>query len=127
MNQQTLILAAGPRPSGATVNWKKEAREWLLALLIAVPLSLVLHHGAFAQTSDELGGGVCKLVNMLTGKWLFGIAVLSLLGGGAALLFGGEMTDALKLLAKVFTIIGMILGATGLLTFAFAKFSGMSC
>ena len=75
--------------------------DYRLALTVGVALLLV-SSGAFAA-ADEMGDGICKIVNMLTGKWLFGFTILATLGAGAALLFGGEITDGLKSGDKVIT------------------------
>lgn len=105
---------------------KQEAKEWLIALGITLMMASV---PAFAQTTDELGGGICKVVGFLTGKWLFGLAILATLGAGAALLFGAELTDGIKKLATIITIIGLILSMASILSYAFSKFSamGQSC
>lgn len=101
-----------------------EAKEWAIALGICLVMT---SFPAFAQATDELGGSICKLVGILTGKWLFGFAILATLGAGAALLFGAEMTDGIKKLATIITIIGMILSMGSILSFAFNKFSAQSC
>jgi type IV secretory pathway VirB2 component (pilin) len=82
---------------------------------------------AFAAGGDELGGGVCSLVNLLTGKYLFGTAVLAMVGGGVALLFGAELTDGVKKMVTVVTIVGMILSFGGILSMAYSAMSSASC
>lgn len=74
---------------------------------------------AFAQAADTLGGGICAMVTLLTGKWLFGFTILATLGAGAALLFGGEITDGLKKIATIISIVGIILATASMLTMAF--------
>lgn len=91
---------------------------------LAVGLGLV-SSGAFA--ADEMGGGICKVVNLLTGKWLFGFTILATLGAGAALLFGAEMSDGLKKVATIITVVGMILGMSSILSMAFSAFSATTC
>lgn len=105
---------------------KRESKEWTIAFGISL---LVVSFPALAQTSNELGDGICKVVGFLTGKWLFGLGILATLGAGAALLFGAELTDGVKKLATIITIIGLILSMSSILSFAFAKFSamGQSC
>ena len=99
------------------------------AIVFVIAASLVLaSQGALAQDGgSELGDGVCKLVNVLTGKWLFGFTILATLGAGAALLFGGEITDGLKKIATIISIVGIILATSSLLSMAFSKFSGAAC
>ena len=98
--------------------------------LVVLAASLVMvSGGVFAQSANggELGDGICKLVGVLTGKWLFGFTILATLGAGAALLFGGEITDGMKKIATIITIVGIILVTSSLLTMAFTKFNGMVC
>lgn len=102
----------------------KEVKEWAVAIGICL---MVASASAFAQSSDELGNGICKLVGLLTGKWLFGFAILATLGAGAALLFGAEMTDGIKKLATIISIVGLILSMGSILAFAFTKFSAQTC
>ena len=86
-------------------------------------LFLFMREMAFAQSSDEMGSGVCVLVNALTGKWLFGFTILAVIGSGAALLFGGELSDGLKKMATIVSIVGLILGSASLMAMMFSKFS----
>lgn len=104
-------------------------KKRILISLVACLGLMVASGGAFAQLADgaELGDGVCKLVNVLTGKWLFGFTILATLGAGAALLFGGEITDGLKKVATIISIVGIILATSSLLTMAFTKFGGVAC
>ena len=103
----------------------KEIKECTIAIGICL---LFVSAPALAQAAgDELGSGICKIANMLTGKWLFGFSILATLGAGAALLFGAEMTDGIKKLATIVSIVGLILGMGSLLSLAFSKFSGESC
>lgn len=109
---------------------KRKSSVLVLVLVLAAGFGLLLASGgAFAQSGDanELGNGICKLVGVLTGKFLFGFAILATLGAGAALLFGGEITDGLKKIATIISIVGIILVTSGLLTMAFTKFNGMVC
>ena len=74
--------------------------------------------------ADELGGGICKLVDLLTGKWLFGIAVLAMLAGGAALIFGAELTDGVKKVVTIISIVVMIVAFGNILTMVFPSLTG---
>lgn len=95
---------------------------------IALVLFVVGSNQAFAQQADALGDGICKLVKLLTGKWLFGFTILATLGAGAALLFGGEITDGLKKIATIISIVGIILATSSILTMAFSTaFSSAAC
>ncbi len=72
-----------------------------------------------AYAADPLGDGICKVVELLTGKYLFGTAVLATLGGGTVVLFGGEISDGLKKLVTVITVVGMILAVGGILSYIY--------
>lgn len=85
---------------------------------------LLLSNGAMAQ---DMGDGLCGFYNKFMGKTLFGITLLSIVGGGLGILFGGEMTDYLKTLAKIVMVVGIMLGAAQLITVAFKAFGGMTC
>ncbi len=80
-----------------------------------------------AMAADEMGDGVCKVVNVLTGKWLFGFTMLATIGAGAALLFGAEISDGLKKIATIITVVGIIIAMSGLLSLAFTRFQGITC
>lgn len=93
---------------------------------LTVGLTLLLaSSGAFAQ--DAMGDGICKLVTLLTGKWLFGFTILATLGAGAALLFGGEITDGLKKITTIISIVGIILATSSILTMAFSSTGLVAC
>lgn len=98
------------------------------AVLAALGVGLMaVSGGAFAADGAELGDGICALVRVLTGKWLFGFTILATLGAGAALLFGGEITDGLKKIATIISIVGIILATSSLLTMAFAGSGLVAC
>lgn len=99
-------------------------RNFKIALVVGLGLML-MSNGAFA--ADEMGDGICKVVNLLTGKWLFGFTILATLGAGAGLLFGGEMTDGLKKIATIISVVGLILATSSIMSMAFTAFSGTSC
>lgn len=86
---------------------------------------LLVGEPAFA--ADELGDGICKVVNLLTGKFLFGIAVLAMVAGGAGLLFGAELTDGVKKAVTIVAIVGMIVSFGSILSMAFKAFSSAGC
>lgn len=99
-------------------------RSSVVQVSLAVGAALLLVSTGAA--ADELGDGICRLVTLLTGKWLFGFTILATLGAGAALLFGGEITDGLKKLATIITVVGMILAMASILTMAFSSVAGFS-
>ncbi len=85
---------------------------------------LLLSQGAMAE---DMGDGLCGFYNKFVGKTLFGVTLLSIVGGGLGTLFGGEMSDFLKILAKIVMVIGVILGGAGVITAAFAAFNSQGC
>jgi hypothetical protein len=105
---------------------KRELGKYAPMLVIGMVL-LMTGEAAFAQSADELGNGICRVVNLLTGKFLFGISVLSMVAGGAALLFGAELTDGVKKMVTIVTIVGMILSFGGILSMAYNALSSAGC
>jgi type IV secretory pathway VirB2 component (pilin) len=94
----------------------------LMMMAVASPVLAQATSGA----TDSLGDGICKLVTLLTGKWLFGFTILATLGAGAALLFGGEITDGLKKIATIISIVGIIMATSSILTMAFSSMTSCS-
>jgi pheromone shutdown protein TraB len=99
-------------------------KQWFLWVAVFLVLFMMCS-GAHAQT--ELASGVCSWVKVLTGKWLFGFSVLGFVGGFVVLIFGGEMTEGVKKVATLMSIIAIILSAPALLALAFSKFAAESC
>lgn len=99
------------------------------ALVVLCGTALMMAAGsAHAQAGgEELGGAICQLVDILTGKWLFGFTILATLGSGAALLFGGEITDGLKKIATIISIVGIILATSSILSKIFTWAGGGGC
>lgn len=95
--------------------------------VVAGVLLMIVANAAFAAGGDELGNGICQVVNLLTGKFLFGIAMLAMVGGGAALLFGAELTDGIKKMVTIVAIVGMIVSFGGILSFAYNALSSSAC
>lgn len=94
-------------------------------IVYAVMVSLML--ASQAASADELGKGICDVVNLLTGKWLFGFTLLATLGSGAAVLFGAELSEFLKKIASIISVVGIIMVTGQLLTMAFSKFGSAAC
>lgn len=82
---------------------------------------------ALAEAGDELGDGLCQLVNLLTGKYLFSLTVLAIIGSVSALIFGAEMTEGLKKIVGIIAIVSIGLMAVTLVGYMFSQFRGMSC
>lgn len=94
---------------------------------LAIGMLLLLTGEVALAQGDELGYGICKVVNLLTGKFLFGISVLAMVAGGAALLFGAELTDGVKKMVTIVAIVGMILSFGGILSMAYSSLSSAGC
>ena len=84
-------------------------------------------NGAFADAGDELGDGLCQLVNILTGKYLFSLTILAIIGSISSLIFGAEMSEGLKKIVGIIAIVSIGLLAVTIVSFAFNKFRGMTC
>lgn len=96
------------------------SNRWQNAAIVGVTLLCAC---SAAYAADPLGDGICKLVTLLTGKWLFGSTILATLAGGAVVMFGGEISDGIKKLVTIITIVGMILAMSSLLTMVFNAFT----
>ena len=118
-----------PKAQPVAKSWRKELQEWAMAVIYCCLMCVAAP--ALAQSAmgagDELGDGICKVVNILTGKWLFGGAVLATIGGLVGIIFGGEISDGIKKVATIVTILGLCVGIPGILAFAFKKFAGQTC
>lgn len=88
---------------------------------------LVIASAARAAGEDELGDGICNVVNLLTGKFLFGTAVLAMVASGSALLFGAELTDGVKRVVTTIAIVGMIVSFGGILSYAYNSMASAGC
>lgn len=107
--------------SAKTNEFNVQALKKFAPTLVVGTLALLTSEMAMA---DELGGGMCRFVDLLTGKWLFGISVLAMLAGGAALLFGAELSDGVKKIATIVTIVGMIVAFPSIILMVFPSLTG---
>lgn len=82
---------------------------------------LLTSHAALA---DELGNGLCDVVQIFTGKVMFSITMLATIGAGLAVLFGAELSEFIKKVASIIAIVGIIMILGQLLTKAFPKLVG---
>lgn len=82
------------------------------SILLAAGM-LTISNSAFA--TDNLSTGLCAVWHDLAGTPLFIVGMLSIFGGGMAIIFGGEMTDMLKKVATTAVVVGIILSAQLLL------------
>lgn len=97
----------------------------VVAQRVALGLIMTLYAGAaLAGGADPLGDGMCKVVELLTGKWAFGLSVVALLGVGAAFLFGVEMSEVMKKLVTLVTAVAFVVFGGSILKFIFPAMVG---
>lgn len=101
----------------------QQKQNWKMALVMALAMMVLSPYAS----ADELGSSLCSFVNLLTGKWLFAFTILATIGGGAAMIFGAEMSEFFKKVASIVTVVGFIVGFSQLLSMAFTKFQGQAC
>jgi len=77
--------------------------------------------------TDDLGGGLCTVINLLMGKWTFGLAMGAMLASMGALLFGAELTDMVKKALTVITGVGFLVAFGGILSMAYTKLASSAC
>jgi type IV secretory pathway VirB2 component (pilin) len=100
-----------------------EGKQWAIAIGMAL---LMQHFGVFAA---DMGDPLCDVSNMLTGKTMLGVMFFAVIGGGMGVFFGGEMTDFLKIIAKLILVVGIILafGQVGSLVWKAAGKGAVTC
>lgn len=59
--------------------------------------------------------------NSITGPVAFGVSVLSIVGAGAGLVFGGEISGFIKTIVYIVLVIAMIVGAVNIMDIFTAK------
>lgn len=92
--------------------------------VMVVVMFMAYAGAAFAGSSDPLGNGICKVVELLTGKWAFGLSVMALVGVAAAFLFGVEMNEVMKKIAVFITAVAFLIGGASVLTYVFPSMTG---
>jgi type IV secretory pathway VirB2 component (pilin) len=93
---------------------------------VCLAMVIVFYAGAALAggSSDPLGSGMCRVVELLTGKWAFGLSVVALLGVGAAFLFGVEMSEVMKKLVTLITAVAFVVFGGNILKFIFPSMVG---
>ncbi|WP_273758906.1 TrbC/VirB2 family protein [Bartonella sp. AU55XJBT] len=103
----------------------------LFFLIIGAVFFLYIILGDIAYASDATAGGGAslpweapmeKLRKSIAGPVAFGVSLLGLVAGGAALIFGGEISEFTKRIIYLVLVISVIVFANSLLTGAL--FSG---
>lgn len=91
-------------------------------VLFALVLTL-LSLPALALASSNGGGGLPyedglkKLTESIKGPVAFAISLIGIVGAGAALIFGGEMSGFLRTMVFLVLVIAIIVNASGLISF----------
>ena len=89
---------------------------WILLTLLLV----FLIEPSWAGTAS--GGGLpfdswlTKIRNSITGPFAFTVAIVGIVGAGAALIFGGEMNGFLRALIFIVLVLAFIVSAQNVLT-----------
>lgn len=99
-------------------SWNRTAGFLLILIFVA---------GRAFASGGELGDEGCELVRLLTGKWLFSLTILAIIGTGSALLFGSEMSDTLKKVCSIIFVAGLMVSAPMIVAYVFKSFGGMTC
>jgi type IV secretion system protein TrbC len=92
----------------------------LVLALLAVFMLMAMPHVAHAAT--ETGNKelpfeepLSKLINAIRGPVAFAISLLGIIGAGAALIFGGEMSGFMRTMVFLVLVISIIANATNLI------------
>jgi hypothetical protein len=81
---------------------------------VALAAGLLLVSGM--AMADPLSGGICGFYAMMTGKVMFGAAMLGIFGSLFALVWGGEITDGIKKVATIVLIVGIVMAAAKIIS-----------
>lgn len=80
-----------------------------LLLIICAVASIIFCDSALASTSMPWDTGISNIQKSLTGPFATGLALIGLIGAGAMLVFGGEISGFLKQLIYLVLAISLIL------------------
>ena len=78
-------------------------------LIICAVASIIFCDSALASTSMPWDTGISNIQKSLTGPFATGLALIGLIGAGAMLVFGGEISGFLKQLIYLVLAISLIL------------------
>lgn len=108
---------------GATTAVKS---DWDMAAKVSFGVVLMCYAGAvLAGTADPLGSGICKFVDLLTGKWAFGISVVAMAGIAVSFMAGVEMSEMMKKLCGFFFAVAFLVFGGSILRYIYP--SVVSC
>lgn len=102
---------------------KKNNLMFVLFLVLVVASPMFADGLSSASTGGGLPweGAMSKIVKSITGPVAFGISVIAIVGAGAGLIFGGEISGFLKSVMILALVIGMIVAATSVLNGLFTS------
>lgn len=90
-------------------RWKPVARAALLGLVVLAP---AVAHAAGAGGALPWDGPLTTLRNDITGPVAFTVALLAMVACGAALIFGGEISEFVRRLIMVVLVAAFIVAVT---------------
>ena len=92
-------------------------------ILILLCLYLLFPLVTLASTGDVGGlpweGPLDKIVKSITGPVAFAISLLGIVSAGCGLVFGGELSEFVKVLLKLILVVSLIVGAGSILSILF--------
>lgn len=103
---------------------RKSVECALIAVLGVAAVSLSAHPAAAAAAQ---GGGLpyeswlTSLRNSITGPVAYTVALISIVGAGAVLIFGGELNGFLRSLLFLVLTIGLVIGANNMMANFFGQ------
>lgn len=105
---------------------KTERAKGPLAVQIATVVAMAVFSGvALAGGDDPMGTGMCKFVTMVTGKWVYGVGVVGLVGVALTFIFGVEMNEFMKKVAAAVAALSFMLAAPKMVA-VFANLFGVT-
>lgn len=95
-------------------------RAWLVmgALMLLPGIAMASGTGTDGLPYEA---GLKKLVDSMTGPVAFAISVIGVIAAGAMLIFGGDMNGFMRSIVFLVLVIGLIVGASSLLTQVFGS------
>jgi len=98
-------------------------------LFIALPLTFlffIASSDAMAATTATTGGlpyepFLVKLTTSITGPVAFALSLLGIVVAGGVLIFGGELNGFVRSLVLIFLVIGLLVGATNMMSGVFGR------
>jgi len=92
--------------------YMNQRKLWLFTFF-ALALLLVCHPALAASTGGGLPyeGWLTKIVNSISGPVAYAVSVMAMVGAGAGLIWGGEMSGFLKTLLVIVLVLSFVIAA----------------